>query len=83
MDDKRPETTHPTKEREHFEKEGYNSNMRGMPIDIEPVPEPEDRMGAAIDVRKMPDNGVVEVHKDDDDVILDDDEGLPAKKDRP
>jgi len=81
MDDKRPEEAHPTPEREHFKKEGYNSGMRGMPIDIEPVP--DDRMGAAIDVRRMPDKGVVEVHEDEDDVVLDEDEGLVPPPDKP
>ena len=81
MDDKPAETAHPTPEREHFKKEGYNSDLRGQPIDIEPTP--QDRMGARQDVRNMLDHGVVEVHEDEDDVVLDQDEGLTPPPDRP
>lgn len=76
MDDKRPETAHPTPEREHFKKEGYNSGLRNQPIDIEPTP--NDRMGAGQDVRFMPDDGVVELDEDDDEVLDEDEDPIPT-----
>ena len=52
-----------------FRKDGYNANLRGMPVDIEPVP--RDAAGAAIDIRSdtMPDDGIVVVHDDDDEIL--------------
>lgn len=52
-----------------FRKDGYNGDLRGMPVDIEPVP--RDAAGAAIDIRSdtMPDDGIVVVHDDDDEIL--------------
>jgi hypothetical protein len=58
----RQETTRDGK----FKKDGYNDNL-DMPVDIEPVP--KDAPGAAIDIRDMPDDGVVEIHDDDNDIL--------------
>ncbi len=49
-----------------FQKSGYNAAI-DMPVDIEPVP--KDAAGAALDVRNMPDSGVVEIHDDDEDIL--------------
>ena len=49
-----------------FRQGGYNEGI-DMPVDIEPVP--KDAPGAALDVRDMPDNGVVEIHDDDQDIL--------------
>ena len=52
-----------------FRKSGYNADLRGIPVDIEPVP--RDAAGAAIDIRSdaMPDDGIVVVHDDDDEIL--------------
>lgn len=58
-----------------FEQEGYNTAI-DMPLDVEPLP--KDAPGAAIDVRDMPQDGVVVIH-DDDDEILDADRDVPPQ----
>lgn len=55
---------------------GYNAGI-DMPVDIEPVP--KDAADAALDVRNMPDNGAVEIHDDDED-ILDREKTTPISK---
>lgn len=49
-----------------FWQKGYNAAI-DMPVDIEPAP--KDAAGAALDVRNMPADGIVEVHDDDDDIL--------------
>lgn len=51
-----------------FLKQGYNADL-SMPVDIEPVP--RDAPGAGLDVRSnaMPEDGVVIVHDDDNDIL--------------
>lgn len=57
-----------------FLKPGYNTDLGALPLDVEPLP--RSRFGSAIDVRKL--DGTVAID-DDDDTILDQDEGLIDK----
>lgn len=77
MDDLRDRTERAERTRKGtFEQEGYNSAI-DLPVDIEPVA--KDAPGAALDVRDMPQDGVVDIHDNDED-ILDEDRELPASR---
>lgn len=77
MDDVRDKTDRAERTRNgRFEQDGYNSAI-DLPVDIEPVL--KDAPGAAIDIREMPQDGVVEIHDDDNDV-LDEERKSPASR---